>query len=109
MRVSRCICVAALWLAPAPAAAQPSPGQLTLEGVLASARARSPEVVVAEARVDETRARLVGARVRFRDNPVVDFSAGPRRAANGGTSTDLDVGVSQSFETGARRSARIVG
>lgn len=107
MRVSRCTCVAALWLAPALVAAQPSPGPLTLESVLASARAQSPEVLVAGARIEETRARLLGARVRFRDNPTVDVSAGPR-VANGGTSADLDVGVSQTFETGGRRSARIL-
>lgn len=81
---------------------------LTFEEALARAREQSPEVLVARARIEEARGRLVGARIRYRDNPTVDFSTGPRDV-DGNTLTDVDLGVSQLFETGGQRSARIAG
>lgn len=81
---------------------------LTLDAALARAREQSPSVLVARARIDEARGRLVGARVRYRYNPTIDFSAGPR-AVDGDTLTDVDFGVSQLFETGGQRAARIAG
>jgi outer membrane protein, heavy metal efflux system len=101
------MCAAALLLAPAPGVAQPAPVHLTLENVLAFARTQSPDVLIAAARIEESRARLVGASVRSRENPTMDASIGPRRSALG-TSTDLDVGFSYPFETGGQRSARIL-
>ncbi|MFN7981732.1 MAG: TolC family protein [Vicinamibacterales bacterium] len=106
MRVSRCLCAAVLLLAPMRVLAQTAPVHLTLESVLASARAQSPDVLIADARIDESRARLIGASVRSRENPTVDASTGPRRTDRG-TSADLDVGFSYPFETGGQRSARI--
>jgi cobalt-zinc-cadmium efflux system outer membrane protein len=72
------------------------------------ARERAPRVAVARARIDEARGRLAGAQVRFRDNPVIDASAGPRWLDTG-TVTDYEFGVSQTFELGNRRGARIAG
>jgi cobalt-zinc-cadmium efflux system outer membrane protein len=80
----------------------------TLEQALARARDRGPQLLVARARVDEARARLAGARVRLRENPVVDAWAGPRSTPSA-TLTDLQFGISQTFETGGRRAARIEG
>jgi outer membrane protein, heavy metal efflux system len=81
---------------------------LTFEQALTIARERAPRVAVARARIDEARGRLAGAQVRFRDNPVIDASAGPRWLDTG-TVTDYDVGISQTFELGNRRAARIEG
>lgn len=108
MGVSRCVCAAVLSMAPALVFAQPASTRLTLERVLASARAQAPDVLIADARITESRARLIGASVRFRENPMLDAAAGPRRSDRG-TSTDLDIGFSHSFETGGQRSARILG
>lgn len=107
MRVFRCLCAAALLCVPAAAGAQPAPVRLTLESVLASARTQSPDVLIADARIDESRARLIGARVRSRENPTADASVGPRRSDRR-TSADLDVGFSYPFETGGQRAARIL-
>jgi cobalt-zinc-cadmium efflux system outer membrane protein len=101
------MCAAALLLTPALVEAQPAALHVTLESVLASARAQAPEVLIADARIAESRARLVGASVRFRENPTFDAAAGPRRSDRG-TTTDLDVGFSHSFETGGQRAARIL-
>lgn len=81
---------------------------LSLEEALALAREQSPSVLIARARIEETRGRLAGARVRFRDNPTIEVAVGPRNT-EGGTLTDLDVGFAQSFETGGQRAARIAG
>lgn len=77
---------------------------LTLAEALARARERAPEIVSARLAIDEARARRAGATHRPL-NPDVDFAAGNRQG-NGERSTDLDVGFSQSFEPGRRRSAR---
>jgi outer membrane protein, heavy metal efflux system len=87
---------------PAGAVGQEPP--LTLEGALQRTRERSAAVVAARARLDEARARVRGARV-LRDNPVLDAAAG-HRYEDGGP-TDLDFGLSQTFELGGRRSGRI--
>ena len=77
---------------------------LTLSEALSRARERAPEIVSARLAVDEARARLAGATHR-QLNPDVDFAAGNRQG-NGERSTDLDIGFSQSFEPGQRRSSR---
>ena len=79
---------------------------LTYQQALTMARDRAPRVAIARARIDEARGRLIGAQVRFRDNPVLDLAAGPRRLETG-TVTDFEVGLSQVFELGERRAARI--
>jgi cobalt-zinc-cadmium efflux system outer membrane protein len=79
---------------------------LTYQQALAIARERAPRVAIARARIEEARGRIVGARIRFRDNPVVDVAIGPRKLETG-TVTDYEVGINQIFEPGGRRSARI--
>jgi cobalt-zinc-cadmium efflux system outer membrane protein len=81
---------------------------LSLSEALGRARDHSPAVLIALARIDESRARQVGARLRFRENPSLDIAIGPRRT-DAGTRADLDVGFSQRFETGGQRAARIAG
>jgi len=90
----------------APSAEAQSP--LTFQQALAMARERAPRVAVARARIDEARGRLAGAQVRFRENPVIDASLGPRWVDTG-TVTDYEFGLSQTFEIGNRRDARIAG
>ena len=81
---------------------------ISLRQALDLARARAPLILSARARIEEARGRLAGAVVRFRDNPLVEFDAGPR-FTNQGRIVDLNVGVSQNFELGGRRTARIAG
>jgi cobalt-zinc-cadmium efflux system outer membrane protein len=87
----------------------PAVGQqsLTLDDVLARARVRAPQIVAAKDRIDEARGHLTGASVLLQENPVVEGSIGPRYSPNGDT-TDYDITLSQSFEVGGRRAARIV-
>lgn len=81
---------------------------LTLSDVLARAREQAPEIVSARLALEEARGRLVGASLRLQSNPQIDVAVGNR---NGPDSrfTDFDLGLGQSFEPGARRSARIAG
>lgn len=79
-------------------------GSLTLSEALARARERAPEIVSARLAIEESRARLAGAS-HLQSNPEVDFGAGNRQGS-GTRSTDLDIGVGQSFEPGRRRDSR---
>jgi cobalt-zinc-cadmium efflux system outer membrane protein len=81
---------------------------LTLEETIARAREQAGVVSVARARVSEAEAGLVDASARFRDNPVIEGSVGPRTGP-GSRSADLDVGISQQFETGGQRHVRMAG
>jgi cobalt-zinc-cadmium efflux system outer membrane protein len=87
-------------------AAQPAP--LTLPDVIARARSAAPAVVIAALTLEETRGRLVGAERRFSANPDLDGAIG-RRNGEDGELTDLQVGISQMFQPGSRRRARIDG
>jgi cobalt-zinc-cadmium efflux system outer membrane protein len=51
---------------------------------------------------------MIEASARFRDNPAIEGAAGPR-TGSGGRGTDVEFGVSQQFETGGQRQARIAG
>jgi len=85
---------------------------LTLDQALARARERAPTMLSAKARIDEARGRLAGASVLLRDNPLIETAAGHRRLSEGGSresAADVEVGVSQTFELGGRRQARIAG
>jgi cobalt-zinc-cadmium efflux system outer membrane protein len=99
------LCVV-LCLDAAVAAAQAKP--MTLADVLARARAQAPAIVSASLALEEARGRLVGANVRFQANPQLDAAVGNRNAP-GTRFTDFELGFGQSFEPGARRSARIDG
>jgi cobalt-zinc-cadmium efflux system outer membrane protein len=56
----------------------------------------------------EAEAALLDATARFRENPIIEANIGPR-SSNSTRSTELDIGVSQLFETGGQRQARIAG
>ncbi len=109
-RWSSCGLLLACMLVASTAAAQEAPGpqtyDLTLEQALALARARAPAVRAAQARIGESRGRLVGAEVLLRANPTLEVGAGPRIGPDG-VSPDVEVGVGQMFELGGRRGARI--
>ena len=79
---------------------------MTLAEVLARAREQAPQIVSARLAIDETRARLAGASLRWQQNPELQGALGNR---NGPESryTDFEIGLAQSFEPGARRSARM--
>lgn len=79
---------------------------LTLDQALERARRRAPLILAAQDRIDEARGRLLGARILLRDNPVLEFSGGPRYRP-GSDLVDAEVGLSQSFELGGRRRSRI--
>jgi len=79
---------------------------LTLEQAAALARERAGSVAVARARVAEAEAGLLDPSARFRDNPVVEANAGPR-VGDARNTTDIDLALSQQFETGGQRRARV--
>lgn len=81
---------------------------LTLEDTLARAREQAGAVLVARARIVEAEAGLLDAAARFRDNPVIDGAAGPRLGGDR-RGTDVEFGISQQFETGGQRRARLAG
>ena len=81
---------------------------MTLAEVLARAREQAPQIVSARLAVEEARGRLLGASVRSQANPQIDASLGNRNGT-GTRFTDFELGLGQSFEPGARRSARIDG
>lgn len=98
----------ALFLLLAPLLAAAQDGSLTLEQALARARERAPGLLSASARIEEARGRLVGASILLRENPIVETAAG-NRSSDDDHSFDGEVGVSQRFELGGRRGARIAG
>jgi cobalt-zinc-cadmium efflux system outer membrane protein len=81
---------------------------MTLAEVVERARERAPQIVTARLAVDEARARLLGASVRFPANPQIDAALGNRNGTDS-RFTDFQLGLGQSFEPGARRSARVDG
>jgi outer membrane protein, heavy metal efflux system len=81
---------------------------MTLAEVLARAREQAPQIVSARLALEESRGRLAGASVRFQSNPQIDAAIGNRNGPDT-RFTDLELGLGQSFEPGARRSARIAG
>jgi cobalt-zinc-cadmium efflux system outer membrane protein len=81
---------------------------LTRDEVIALARQRAPQILVARARIDEARGRLVVASALFAENPSLDFSAG-RRDLPGGEFLEADVAIRQPLELFGTRSARIDG
>lgn len=80
---------------------------LTLDGALALARAQAPDLEAARLRVDEVRGRLSGASILLRENPVLEAVTGP--AASGRSRGAVELTLSQGFEIGGRRGARIAG
>src|SRR5262245_5318272 len=81
---------------------------MTLSDVLTRAREQAPQIVSARLTLEETRARLIGASLRFQNNPEVEAWVGNR---NGPTErfTDYQFGLAQILEPGSRRTARVDG
>lgn len=86
--------------------AQENPLSLSLSQSLALARQRAPGLLAARARVAEAQAAVVGASMRL-DNPELDGSIGPRFTGGAERQFDFGIGLSQMFENGARRTARV--
>jgi cobalt-zinc-cadmium efflux system outer membrane protein len=81
---------------------------MTLAEVLTRAREQAPHIVSARLAMEEARGRLLGASVRFQANPEIDAALGNRNGPDA-RFTDFELGLGQSFEPRARRSARIAG
>lgn len=79
---------------------------MTLAEVLTRAREQAPEIVSARLAVEEARGRLLGASIRLQSNPQIDAAVGNRSGPDM-RFTDFELGLGQSFEPGARRSARM--
>jgi cobalt-zinc-cadmium efflux system outer membrane protein len=80
---------------------------LTLDQALALARERSPALVSARARIDEADARARAAGVLLSNNPVLDGAVGNRVTPGEDNTTDLRIGLSQTFAMGGGRGARV--
>lgn len=88
--------------------ALPGQGQeraLTLDDALALARGRAYDVVLARGRLEEARAFEARAGRRFQENPVLEATAGGRRAAEDDF-LDFETALSQGLDSRARRTAR---
>lgn len=79
---------------------------LTLDQVPERARTRAPSTLAARDRIEKARGRLLGAKVLLRDNPILEFSGGPRYTP-GLVLIDAEIGLSQLFELGSRRKSWI--
>jgi len=102
---TRAALCAVLWMVAAPQLSAATDA-LTLERALAIARERAPRILSAALRVEEARGRVVGASILLPENPVLDGGAG-RRYSDAGDSLDAGAGISQRFELGGQRGARI--
>ena len=95
-----CICAAAQ------VAGQPS-DSLTANRVIELARARAPEVRVADAQVLAARARLLGARAISRENPVIERVSGSDRPFERNTQLEVQVpiglGIRRAFGIGVAK------
>ena len=60
---------------------------LTLADVLARAREQAPQIASARLALEEARGRLVGASLRFQQNPEVDATVGNRQRPTAGSRT----------------------
>lgn len=86
---------------------EPLPDNLTLEGALAAAEARSPAIVSARASVAAAQGRLRQA--GFRDNPELSVEVENFLGTgelSGLQSTEVTIAVNQRLDLGGRRSAR---
>jgi cobalt-zinc-cadmium efflux system outer membrane protein len=77
---------------------------ITRDRVIQLARARAPQVLVAQTRIHEARGGLVTAGLLARENPVVEAFAGPRWADE--RTTDAEVELWVPIELGGRRAKR---
>lgn len=86
-----------------PARAQ-QPVTLTFAEALERARSSAPSVVAGRLRIDEARARLIGASRPLSSNPLLELEAGERE---GDVPADYSVGLEQQLELPASRRARL--
>ncbi len=108
MRQAAAAWLATAWVFPGLCLAQSiQSGSLTLPDALRLARERAATILEAGGRVEEARARLLPAALRWRENPVVEVQGGRRHDVE--SFFDYEVSVSQAFEPEARRQARIAG
>ena len=91
--------------------AEPSPdsSKLTLARALDLGRQRAPSIVAERLRIGEARGRLIGASPLLHDNPVIEGGAGYRWAPAGESTVEGRAALSQSFELGGQRAARVAG
>lgn len=78
---------------------------LTLQQVVEIARTRAPSTAIARARVDESRAALIGAGRLATRNPVLEASAGPHWSD--ATWTDVQTTLAMPLDLGGRRGKRV--
>jgi cobalt-zinc-cadmium efflux system outer membrane protein len=79
---------------------------LTLPDVVARAREQAPQIVSARLAMEEARGRLLGASLRFQENPEISGALGNRSGPDG-RFTDYELNFDQALEPGARRAARV--
>jgi cobalt-zinc-cadmium efflux system outer membrane protein len=80
--------------------------RLTLTEVLVRAREQAPELIAARLAVDEARAQLTGASIRWQANPEIEGAVGNRNGPDT-RFTDFEVGIGQDFQPGSRRTNRM--
>ncbi|MEA2605029.1 MAG: outer membrane protein heavy metal efflux system [Acidobacteriota bacterium] len=108
MRQAAAASLAAVLLFPGLCLSQSTqPESLTISDALRLARERAATILEAGGRVEEARARLLPAALRWRENPVLEVGGGRRHDV--GSFFDYEVSVSQAFEPEIRRRARIAG
>ena len=78
---------------------------LTLSRVMELAAGTAPQVRLSTTRVEESEARLAGARVRTLEDPALDLGVGRRNGEE--LSTDLEVGLELPVEFWGRREKRV--
>ena len=114
--LSAVVCAAALLAVALPCAAQdkkptdtaPAAAVLDLPGVLARARDRSPTQRITKRRIAEAEARLVGAEVFPRQNPLLEGAAGPQIIdGEDELAFRVNVALTQSIDLGGGSSARV--
>ena len=83
-----------------------SADEVVLETALAEAMSHSPELTRAAAAVAEARGRLVAART-YPYNPQIEVEGADRSGADGGSTTDRGLALSQQIEIAGQRGKRI--
>ena len=81
---------------------------LTLQETIGRAHEQAGAVAIARARIVEAEAGVIDASARFRDNPLIEGAAGPP-TGSGRRGADVELAVTQQFETGGQRLSRIAG
>ncbi len=106
-RMLLCILLSALFGAAEARAQQQGEGtyEISFERAMELARLQGPDVLMAQAQVDEARGKVSAASL-LHFNPELEASAGPRFGGEE-TTTDWSVGVRQGFEIGGQRKKRL--